>query len=333
MIVEEVESKIGVASSAGQSEHKPVKTVQVQYPAERASGIDGQGNSVSILYKNGLIFTAYDISDKTSKGMKSLRASSLRSSIGKTTEEDRQSLANPLANLLLPKSKSDVESVSHKFNEVGESLISKGGGTATGVLSNIASTAVFGALDSITQGVMADYNEQIHTTARSMYAGAENRTKVFTWDLTPRSQKDLEAIIQIYEAFNMLSYGEVGSSKYAQEIKQDIDKAYKESILDPLTPSGADTSNNLVEKATSFLKNVIVVSNPTVWFVRNFGNMGSTKSDVFGPCQIQSIRFDKTPNGHFNGLESAPGLSSTFVLEITMREILTLNRSSLYLGE
>ena len=56
------------------------------------------------------------------------------------------------------------------------------------------------------------------------------------------------------------------------------------------------------------------------------------KTEIFGPCQIQSIRFDKTPNGNFNGLAIAPNLPSTFTLEITMREIITLNRASLYAG-
>ncbi|MFP9202582.1 baseplate tail-tube junction protein, partial [Enterococcus faecalis] len=130
---------------------------------------------------------------------------------------------SPIANILLPRSKSDVDTSSHRFNDVQESLISRGGGTATGVLSNIASTAVFGALESITQGIMADNNEQIYTTARSMYGGAENRTKVFTWDLTPRSTEDLMAIINIYQYFNYFSYGETGKSQYAAEIKGYLD--------------------------------------------------------------------------------------------------------------
>ncbi|HBU6287460.1 TPA: baseplate tail-tube junction protein, partial [Escherichia coli] len=36
--------------------------------------------------------------------------------------------------------------------------------------------------------------------------------------------------------------------------------------------------------------------------------------------------------GNFNGLAIAPNLPSTFTLEITMREIITLNRASLYAG-
>jgi hypothetical protein len=99
-------------------------------------------------------------------------ASSFLNSLG--IKNNGQVDKSPIANILLPRSKSDVESTSHKFNDVGESLITRGNNSATGVLSNVASTAVFGALDSITQGLMADNNEQIYNTARSMYAGADN---------------------------------------------------------------------------------------------------------------------------------------------------------------
>ncbi|ANA49537.1 baseplate tail tube cap [Salmonella phage vB_SnwM_CGG4-1] len=330
----------GEKTSAGQSSQssKIKSTVTVQYPSERSAGNDATGNlRVHDLYKNGLLFTAYDMNSRTSSDMRNMRLGELRrtaqdivkSITGKNTKQVDKI---PVANILLPRSKSDVDATSHKFNDVADSLITRGGGTATGVLSNIASTAVFGALESVTQGLMADNNEQIYTTARSMYAGADNRTKVFTWDLTPRSVHDLIAIVEIYEYFNYYSYGETGNSTFAKEVKSTLDEWYKSTFLDTLTPTGAQQNDTVFEKITSFLSNVIVVSNPTIWYVRNFGNTSKFdgKTDIFGPCQIQSIRFDKTPNGQFNGLSVAPNLPSTFTLEITMREILTLNRSSLY---
>ncbi|SCN45889.1 baseplate tail tube cap [Cronobacter phage Pet-CM3-4] len=277
------------------------------------------------------------MSSRTTPDLRSMRqsqlsksASSILNSLG--IKNNGQVDKSPIANILLPRSKSDVESTSHKFNDVGDSLMTRGNNSATGVLSNVASTAVFGALDSITQGLMADNNEQIYNTARSMYAGADNRTKVFTWDLTPRSVADLVAIIQIYEYFNYFSYGETGNSTYAKELKGQLDEWYKNTLLSPLTPDGADLNNTMFENITSFLSNVIVVTNPTVWFIRNFGKTSKFdgRAEVFGPCQIQSIRFDKTPNGQFNGLAIAPNMPSTFTLEITFREILTLNRASLY---
>ncbi|MFP9216715.1 baseplate tail-tube junction protein, partial [Enterococcus faecalis] len=88
----------------------------------------------------------------------------------------------------------------------------------------------------MTQGIMAYNNEQIYTTARSMYGGAENRTKVFTWDLTPRSTEDLMAIINIYQYFNYFSYGETGKSQYAAEIKGYLDDWYRSTLIEPLSP-------------------------------------------------------------------------------------------------
>ncbi|QQG32099.1 baseplate tail tube cap [Citrobacter phage CkP1] len=330
----------GIKTSAGQSSqtNRIKSTITAQYPSERSAGNDTTGNlRVHDLYRNGLLFTAYDMNSRTTGDLRNMRLGEMRrtsSDVVKSTtgKTNNQVDKIPVVNILLPRSKSDVESTSHRFNDVGDSLISRGGGTATGVLSNVASTAVFGGLESITQGLMADNNEQIYNTARSMYGGADNRTKVFTWDLTPRSVADLISIIEIYEYFNYYSYGETGTSTYAKEVKSQLDEWYKSTFLDTLTPDAANKNDTVFEKITSFLSNVIVVTNPTVWFVRNFGTTSKFdgRTEVFGPCQIQSIRFDKTPNGNFNGLAVAPNMPSTFTLEITMREILTLNRASLY---
>lgn len=345
-IVDDVKDlfKSGLKTSAGQSKQtatSTTKTISAQYPAERASGNDStQDLRVNDLYKNGLIFTAYDYSSRTTPDMRSLREqfqkglknvfNPLKKYVAGSYNSDKFDSA-PVANLLLPRSKSDVDNVSHRFNDVGESLITKGGGTATGILSNIASTAVFGALESMTQGAMADSGEQIYTTARSMYAGPDNRTKVFTWEMTPRSAQDLIQIIRIYETFNYYSYGETGNSSFASDLKNQIDTWYKSTFFNKEAMDSYD-GELIGEQITSFLSKVIVVSNPTVWFVRNFGDTSSYdgRADVFGPCQIQSIRFDKSPDGHFTGLAIAPNLPSTFVLEVTMREILTLNRGTLY---
>lgn len=337
--------KGGEKTSAGQSKVAPIqKTISAQYPAERSSGNDSIGDfRVSDLYKNGLLFTAYDYSARTTPDMRSLREqfqkglkqgnwNPLSSFISGSYTTDKFN-STPVANLLLPRSKSDTDSVSHRFNDVGESLITKGGNSATGILSNVASTSVFGALESLTQGVMADNGEQIYTTARSMYAGPDNRTKVFTWEMTPRNVQDLIQIIKIYEVFNYFSYGETGNSAFAEDLKEKIDSWYKSTFFKKEAIESFD--GQLVgEQITSFLSKVIVVSNPTVWFIRNFGTTSSFdgKADIFGPCQIQSIRFDKTPDGNFNGLAVAPNLPNTFVLEITFREILTLNRGNLYMG-
>lgn len=331
----------GDPTSAGKSASiQKKKTNTAQFPAERAAANDATADlRVNDLYRNGLLFTAYNYEPRTTDGLRSFRVDKNTnrlidwnplgsiSNYGGSTKFDQDAIAN----ILLPRSMSDVDNISHKFNDVGESLISRGGGTIGGVLSNVASTAVFGAIESITQGAMADAGEQIYNSARSMYAGPDNRTKVFTWNLTPRNVYDLIEIMKIYNMFSYYSYGEVGKSQFAKGMKRDIDEAYK-SVLRKLTPEGSDLSNTAMENVTEFLTNVIVVSNPTIWTVRNFGRTSEFdgQTDIFGPCQIQNIRFDKTSNGQFNGLSVAPNMPSSFVLEITMREILTLNRNTLY---
>lgn len=338
--------KAGTAISAGQSKQKSTtKTATAQYPAERPMANDStQDLRVNDLYKNGLLFTAYDFNSRTSGSLRANRMDGLKgitknpnsfnllSSIENAS--DTESLGSvPVANILLPRSKSDNDSVSHRFNDVGESLAARGGGTVTGILSNMASSAIFGAMESITQGsVLADRGEQIYTTARSMYSGPDNRTKVFTWELTPRTVQDLNQILRIYELFNYYSYGETGKSAVASELKEQIDEWYKSTFKKEALES---FDGQLAGEAiTSFLSNVIVVSNPTIWYIRNFGQTSSYdgRSELFGPAQIQSIRFDRTPDGQFNGLAIAPNMPNTFVLEITFREILTLNRGSLYLN-
>lgn len=348
----ELINKIGTLVAAGKSsasDESQTKVFEAQYPDGRSSATDHVDDSrVQDLYENGLLFTAIEYKGRTTPEMTDMRGQmqkQIQDAYGeakqiinkvrgkKTASKDKTAsvIKNPVCQILLPRSKSDNDIISHKFNDVGESLITKGGGTATGVLSSVASTAVFGAIESATNGIMADHGEQIYNTARSMYAGAENRSKTYTWELTPRTEGDLVQIIRIYELFSYLSYGVTGKSEYAKEIKSQIDEWYKNTFINKIADDGKERKT-MMESVTSFLSNVIVVSNPTVWFIQNFGTITNfdKTADLFGPAQIQSIRFDKSPDGNFNGLSIAPNLPSTFVLEITFREILTLNRGSLY---
>lgn len=355
-----------IGAGAPSTKQESAGPIILQYPAERDTAVDGNEESVSRLYRNGLVFKAYNYDSRTTpdltaqrteeqktegtnvsslvSGLDNIKApkfsqsliQSAKASVNRTTTPARGSKRldgikkEHVLTILMPRSKSDNDVTSHKFNDVGESLITRGNGSITGVLSHMASHNVFGAIDSMTQGLMADKNEQIYTTARSMYSGADNRTKTFTWELTPRTAADLENILKIYQLFNFYSYGTVGNSKYAREIKAAIDEWYQRTFIKRLTPSDANTSGTIMEGITEFLTNVITVSNPTIWFVNHstFNTDGFSNSiELFGPAQIQNIRFDRAPDGQFSGLEIAPNVSSTFVLEITMREILVLNRA------
>lgn len=345
-------SKAGSIISAGQSaqaQEKKTKTLTAQYPAERASGIDNIDSvEVNQLYENGLLFTAYEYTSRTNIELRAIRkreqnkvkkaiqsAQKILSAVKSVNSSEQTSKTSkaPVANLLLPRSKNDVDNTTHKFNDIGDSIITRGEGTATGALSNMASTAVFGALESVTQGVMADYGEQIYNASRSMYAGPEHRVKSYTWEFTPRTPEDLNQILKIYEIFNFFSYGTTGKSAFAKQIKSTIDEWYKKTFIKPINDTmGASIDNSTVESVTSFLTNVITITNPTVWFIQNFGTQSKYDglADIFGPAQIQSIRFDKAPDGEFRGLSIAPNMPSTFILEVTFREILTLSRASIY---
>lgn len=347
-------SKLGTIVAAGRSsnhEETQTKVFEAQYPDGRASATDRVDDArVQDLYENGLLFTAVEYKGRTSPELSDMRGQmqkdyddvvnkvkkgkeTINKLRGKKTKNKKMANAikNPVAQILMPRSKSDTDTISHKFNDAGESVITKGGGTVSGALSNLASTAVFGAIESATQGIMADHGEQIYNTARSMYAGAENRTKTYTWELTPRNERDLVQIVRINELFSYLSYGVTGNSAFAKEIKTKLDDWYKNTFIKSITGE-APTEKTMMESVTAFLSNVIVVSNPTVWFIQNFGTLTNydKQADVFGPAQISNIRFDKSPDGNFQGLAIAPNLPSTFVLEVTFREILTLNRGSIY---
>nr|DAG29679.1 MAG TPA: baseplate subunit [Caudoviricetes sp.] len=335
--------KAGVKTSAGFTSKNKGKTLTAQFPAERASGNDASGYYINDLYNNGLLFTAYDYTSRTTGSLRDFRkkknvASGFGGSVniagfdlnlgGRNAAFDREAIAN----ILLPRSQSDVDAASHKFNDVGESVISRGGGTLGGALSNMASTAVFGGIESITGGYLADHGEQIYNTARSMYAGADARTKNYVWHLTPRSIEDLRNILIIYETFLELSYGSSGISSTAKELKAEVDAWYKNTLLRKSTPEEAKRNDTLFEGITDFISNVITVSNPTIWMISNFGKRTSFegRSDVFGPAQISSVRLDKSPDGKFNGLAISPNLPSTFVLEVSFREILTLSRGTIF---
>ena len=348
-------SRLGTIVAAGKSskESETKSTMTAQFPAGRTEGHDTtDDNQVNDLYQNGLLFTAYNYTSRTTPDLRSMRqkmqtrsnsktsrtlavATAIKAVRGSKSDNASTTTKDAVANILMPRSKSDSDMTNHKFNDVGDSLITRGNGTATGILSNMASTSVFGGIESMSQGLLSDHGEQIYNAGRSMYGGAEHRQKTYTWDLVPRTRADLIEIVRIYEIFNFLSYGTVGNSQFAKEMKKKIDDWYKTTILKPLTPDGADLSNTWMESITSFLTNVIVVSNPTVWFIQNFGASSEFDghTDVFGPAQIASIRFDKSPEGNFSGLAIAPNMPSSFVLEITFREILAQTRATIYSGD
>lgn len=319
----------GENPATGSSKQTPISKIAIaQFPAERNSANDStQDFNINDLYKNGLILSAFNYAGRQVGDLRSFRSS--QNTIG---DYSKGVVKEAVANILMPKGQTDIDTINHRFNDVQQSLVERGNGSITGALSSMASHAVYGGLESITQGAFADRGEQVYIASRAMYAGAENRTKTYTWQLTPRNVYDLMEILKIYEMLSYYSYGAVEKSAYANDIRKTLVQAYNDTFIDPNTPEATHSQETFFEKITSFLSNVNVVSNPIIWTIRNFGQTSSFdgRSDIFGPAQIQSIRFDKSPDGHFGGLAIAPNLPSSFVLEVTFREILALNRSDLY---
>lgn len=311
-------------------------TVLAQFPAERSAATDSSSAvAVNNLYKNGTMFTAYNYSSRTTTSLKDFRTKKgiggvVAGALGGTIQNISK---DAIATILMPKSQTDVDVITHKFNDVEDSIMTKGGGSMSGAISSMASHALFGAVESIANGYMADHGEQIQAASRSMYGGPDNRTKNFMWVLVPRTVYDLIEIVKIHEIFAYLSYGKTGqTSSQAKELKNSIDQWYRETLLNPMTPESTHGSGSMFEGVTEFLTNVLVVSNPTIWMIENFGsnNALEARSGVFGPAQISSVRFDKTSNGHFGGLSVAPNLPSAFILEVSFTEIIALNRDVLF---
>lgn len=316
-------------SNAKKDEPTPASTI-LQYPAQRSAGRSGPND---YLYQNGLLFMAYDLSKRSSSNIKSFRNSKKSQIVGKL---DAGVLKSTKATILMPRSISEVDAVSHKLGDVKDSVIgkaSRGGGGAGSAISNIMSDALWKMIDNTVGGaVFADNAEQMYTATRATYQGAEKRTKVFSWNLVPKNVDDLKQIHAIYKMFLSYSYGSVGNSAYVEETTRAFHKAYVGLLAGDEAANKSSMDDTLVGNALSFLSNVNVVSNPTVWMVKNFyANDNESKIDLddfFGPAQIQSIRFDKTPDGHFNGLANFPNISGSYILEVTMQEIVALDNSS-----
>lgn len=308
--------------------------LMAQYPSSRSESLDSGSIELNSLYQNGLIFTAFELESRTTKSLRDFRKRNNHAENPTFNKGDTYSFnKESRANILMPRSQTDIDTISHKFSDIEDSMMGKAESIGANVLSNIASTAVFGLVDSATKGIFADRGEQLHTTARSMYQGAENRVKVFSWQLTPRTVHDLIEILKIYDIFSTLSYGDIGKSSFVGEIKKSIDDFYTKTILSP-TGLEDQKDRSIITNITSFLSNVITVSNPTVWTIKNFGK-GSKfdyREDIFGPAQISNIRFDKSSDGKFRGLSVAPNLPNTFLLEVTFREVIALDRRN-FMGD
>lgn len=301
----------------------------LQYPAQRAAAKDAVSHVLTDLYKNGLLFTAYDYTKRASGELKSFRVSKKRV----TGSIQSDAIKNTVTTILMPRSLSDVDQVSQKYADVKDNLALEAfkNGGAEGAISQVASQMVGSAIESVVGGFFANHAEQMYTATRATYQGADKRSKVFTWNLVPKNNDDLIAINLIAKVFKTLSYGKISNSK---KLKEEV-AAFKEAYAAALRGNrkSEEEVETLLGKAADFVTNLQTISNPTVWMVQNFyattEEANIDNEDIFGPACITGIRFDKAPDGHFNGLAKYPNISGSYVLEVTMQEIIPLDRGSL----
>lgn len=299
----------------------------LQYPVNRLNLYEELFYSVDLrdsIYKDNTIFTAYNMTSRTHS---SLSSNLFDIALGR----DNYGLnSETIANIMMPRSNSDVDEFAHEFQTSEASLMSRGNQSVANAIGSGLSTMVAGVFDNITKGFFADHGESIGTPTRSVYKGAEHRTKTYSWRLTPRNDNDLIALLQIMRTFAVLSYG-IGHS--SNQINNYVDMAIG-AIRDHwgLDRGGVRDDTTLTSEAIlNTFKYVKVMSNPTLWYIRNYNHqsVGMPDYSMFGPANITNIKIDKAPDGHFQGLAKYPNISATYDIEITFREALSHTRETI----
>lgn len=304
----------------------------LQYPANRESVEDSiayEGLSDS-LYKSSLLFSAYDWKGRTHDELSGWKRKIGFNLDGFGRSQGYSSMLK--ANILLPRSDTDVDTYGHQFNTVEDSLITRGDGSLAKSIGVAISTSIFSVLDRTTKGMFADQGESIGPPTRSTYKGADHRTKTFTWTFAPYSVDDMAQLLMILKTFIFYSHGISGSSEIVEGLFRDAINAYRQVIGSLAFGDGVHKDDiTIAENALSYFKDVRVQSNPTMWFVRNFTTQkqGTYDNNLFGPANIVNININRTPDGRFNGLAMNPDLPSSLTLEITLREALANTRATL----
>lgn len=307
---------------------RPQTIPTLQYPVNRLNLYEELFYSVDLrdsVYKDNTIFTAYNMSSRTHSSLSSnlFDIALGRDSYGLNTET--------IANIMMPRSNTDVDEFSHEFQTSEASLMSRGNQNVANAIGSGLATMVSGIFDNITKGFFADHGEAIGTPTRSVYKGAEHRTKTYSWRLTPRNDNDLIALLQIMRTFAVLSYG-VGhnSSQVGKGIDTLIDgiKTYYENKHKVKFEDEFSTTSMDIAEAFRYVK---VMSNPTLWYIRNYNHqsVGMPDYSMFGPANITNIKIDRAPDGHFQGLAKYPNISATYDIEITFREALSHTRETI----
>lgn len=312
--------------------HKPNGSVGnravLQYPYNRLNLYEqlAYDSMLDSMYKDNMIFTAYDLNGRKRTEL----AGILGSIMGGKDNYGMTNSNNMVANIMMPRSDTDIDHHKHEFVTSEESLMSRGNGSFGNAVGSGMATMVSGVFDNISKGFFADHGEAIGTPTRATYKGADHRTKTFSWKLTPRNAKDLNALLSILKVFVILSYGNSHKSKEVSKGISGVQNWVEANIFSNFRSEGNQTetiTNSILES----FKYVKVMSNPTLWFIRNYnhGSLGGQNSSIFGPANIVDIKVNSTPDGHFNGLAKYPNFSSSYIIEITFREALSHTRDTI----
>lgn len=298
----------------------------LQYPANRLSLYEqlAYNEMLDSMYKDNTIFTAYDISDGKHSDYVGLLA-------GVFSGNDNYGMNNQMvANIMMPRSNTDIDQHEHEFVTSEESLMSRGNQSVSNAIGSGLSTMVAGIFENISKGYFADHGEAIGTPTRATYKGAGHRTKTYSWRLSPRNPKDLISLLQILSTFKVYSYGNSHNSKMVESgtdwLKSEVEKSL-----------GYDSSKSDVNLVTTALidtfKYVKVMSNPTLWFIRNYNHKTLSRTlhdtSIFGPANIVNIKVNQTPDGTFQGFARFPNHSASYDVEITFREAISHTRDTI----
>lgn len=307
-----------------------VSGIQMQYPTHRKSIMDHVTYEVlqDKLYKSSTLFTAYDVASRELNSMHEER--------GWYNSGDNYGMNEKMiASILMPRSDTDQDIVTHEYDTIYASLLTRGGedGIAGGIGSAI-STAIFSIADNLMKGIFADEGESLGTPTRSVYKGSGHREKTYSWAISPRTVEDLIAILTIIKTFTLLSYGVSGKSNLTQEVIGEIiqtERRMWNEIRGYLNVSELDAEyKTMMATGLEYLSHVRVMRNPTLWYIRNFVGVESTQSDFFGPANIVRMEVNHNPDGKFNGFAKAPAQSSSMIISVTFREAISHTRNSIY---
>ena len=320
--------------------------VTAEFPSQRAAGIDNAYNASS-LYNNGLLFTAYDFSGGLAPGSKdnyrSLRqaAQNAQQILSANTGNVRykqvlntRSLGtlNPICQILLPRSLNDNEVNSHRYQDATDSIIAKG-------LSRAVSNVIWGAVESVSGGILADRREAIDIGTKAAFQGSDKRTKMYYNTFVIESRNDLLELIKIYYLFTVLGYGTTSGGTPA-ELAGQVKTAYNSmasKAANTIAPSSnptnpSDFNNSIGDQIIDFVSNVEVIKSPPVWFIRDFQTGDSLRfpHSTFGPAGITSVRFGRTIDNIVNTLRESPNTPIAVEIEIQFMELIDMRQDSIF---